>query len=199
MLKDRGHKGSWKGASNPNRTKKKSYGNIHSINDRGIHEIYESFGSNATPSEGSVGSGSAPSSPWSSPRLGRKSAVTVSPSLDRAASKLLPFQKWVKNSKEFFLFSTFYYCVTFKVHWIQSSRDVLFSFLWKIKCDELQFFSSLDTDDNGKLKYPGSGSITHGSELTFLEFLDLFKSFRYFHLKLLCQNVNKLSRIFQLL
>ena len=93
MLKDRGHKGSWKGASNPNRTKKKSYGNIHSINDRGIHEIYESFGSNATPSEGSVGSGSAPSSPWSSPRLGRKSAVTVSPSLDRAATKLLPFQK----------------------------------------------------------------------------------------------------------
>ena len=45
MLKDRGHKGSWKGASNPNnRSKKKSYGNIHSINDRGIHEIYESFG-----------------------------------------------------------------------------------------------------------------------------------------------------------
>ena len=40
MLKDRGHKGSWKGggSSNP-RTKKKSYGNIHSINDRGIHEI----------------------------------------------------------------------------------------------------------------------------------------------------------------
>ena len=42
----------------------------------------------------------------------------------------------------------------------------------------LYLFSSLDTDDNGKLKYPGSGSITHGSELTFLEFLDLFKSFR---------------------
>ena len=91
MLKDRGHKGSWKGASNPNRTKKKSYGNIHSINDRGIHEIYESFGGpNTTNNEGS---GSAPSSPWSSPKLGRKSAVTVSPSLDRAATKLLPFQK----------------------------------------------------------------------------------------------------------
>ena len=27
MLKERGHKGSWKGASNPNRSKKKSYGN----------------------------------------------------------------------------------------------------------------------------------------------------------------------------
>ena len=40
MLKDRGHKGSWKGGgSNNQRTKKKSYGNIHSINDRGIHEI----------------------------------------------------------------------------------------------------------------------------------------------------------------
>ena len=40
MLKDRGHKGSWKGGgSNNPRTKKKSYGNIHSINDRGIHEI----------------------------------------------------------------------------------------------------------------------------------------------------------------
>ena len=90
MLKDRNHKGSWKGASNPNRTKKKSYGNIHSINDRGIHEIYQSLGPNATANEGSD---SAPSSPWSSPRLGRKSAVTVSPSLDRAATKLLPFQK----------------------------------------------------------------------------------------------------------
>ena len=99
MLKDRGHKGSWKGASNPNRTKKKSYGNIHSINDRGIHEIYESFGG------ASDGSGSAPSSPWSSPKLGRKSAITVSPSLDRAATKLLPFQKWVHvyyYSKNFF-------------------------------------------------------------------------------------------------
>ena len=40
MLKDRGHKGSWKGSGSSNpRTKKKSYGNIHSINDRGIHEI----------------------------------------------------------------------------------------------------------------------------------------------------------------
>ena len=41
MLKDRGHKGSWKGGGSNNhaRTKKKSYGNIHSINDRGIHEI----------------------------------------------------------------------------------------------------------------------------------------------------------------
>ena len=86
MLKDRGHKGSWKGASNPNRTKKKSYGNIHSINDRGIHEIYESFG-NETHS-----TGSAPTSPWSSPKLGRKSAVTVSPSLDRS-NKFLPLQK----------------------------------------------------------------------------------------------------------
>jgi hypothetical protein len=43
MLKDRGNKGSWKGAQNP-RLKKKSYGNIHTINDRGIHEIFESFG-----------------------------------------------------------------------------------------------------------------------------------------------------------
>lgn len=91
MLKDRGHKGSWKGASNPARTKKKSYGNIHSINDRGIHEIYESFATE--------GSGSAPSSPWSSPKLGRKSGVTVSPSLDRAATKLLPFQKYENDLK----------------------------------------------------------------------------------------------------
>ena len=88
MLKDRGHKGSWKGASNPHRTKKKSYGNIHSIKDRGIHEIYESFAT-----DGTSGLSSAPNSPWSSPKLGRKSAVTVSPSLDRAATKLLPFQK----------------------------------------------------------------------------------------------------------
>ena len=91
MLKDRGHKGSWKGASGPNRTKKKSYGNIHSINDRGIHEIIQSQSFAST--DGSGGLSSAPNSPWSSPKLGRKSAVTVSPSLDRAATKLLPFQQ----------------------------------------------------------------------------------------------------------
>ena len=39
------------------------------------------------------------------------------------------------------------------------------------------FFSSVDIDESGKVKYPHTGSITHGSELTFLEFLDLFKSF----------------------
>ena len=103
MLKDRGHKGSWKGnmagVSNA-RMKKKSYGNIHSINDRGIHEIYETlggsgFGSNPNGSEAgggnTLGSGSsAPSSPWSSPLMGRKSIVTIAPQLDRnAAGKIL--------------------------------------------------------------------------------------------------------------
>jgi len=42
MLKGRG-KGNWKGSQNP-RLKKKSCSNIHTINDRGIHEILESFG-----------------------------------------------------------------------------------------------------------------------------------------------------------
>ena len=76
-----------KGVSGPNRIMKKSNGNIHYINDRGIHEI--SFAS----TDSSSGLSSAPNSPWSSPKLGRKSAVTVSPSLDRAATKLLPFQQ----------------------------------------------------------------------------------------------------------
>ena len=102
MLKDRGHKGSWKGnvagVSNA-RMKKKSYGNIHSINDRGIHEIYETLGGsgfNANPNanNGDAGNGgpgiSAPSSPWSSPLMGRKSIVTIAPQLDRnAAGKIL--------------------------------------------------------------------------------------------------------------
>ncbi len=112
MLKDRGHKGSWKGASNPNRTKKKSYGNIHSLSDRGIAEIYESFGNTghataatnadngSIPSLGAgtgngagAGTGSAPTSPWASPKLGRKATVTISPSIDRSTSKLLPLQQ----------------------------------------------------------------------------------------------------------
>ena len=50
-----------------------------------------------------------------------------------------------------------------------------YQFLYNIFIFLLHF--SLDLDDGGKLKYPCSGSITHGSELTFLEFLDLFKSF----------------------
>ena len=52
--------------------------------------------------------------------------------------------------------------------------------IWIINFSILLIFLlhfSLDLDDGGKLKYPVSGSITHGSELTFLEFLDLFKSF----------------------
>ena len=107
MLKDRGHKGSWKGnvsgVSNA-RMKKKSYGNIHSINDRGIHEIYETlggsgFGSNPNANNGDAGNGggpagggggSTPNSPWSSPLMGRKSIVTIAPQLDRnAAGKIL--------------------------------------------------------------------------------------------------------------
>ncbi len=106
MLKDRGHKGSWKGTANPSRAKKKSYGNIHSINDRGIAEIYESFGTNPASSlvTSSVGGGSdgmtgasvgnsAPTSPWASPKLGRKSTITTSPTIDRASSRLLPIQQ----------------------------------------------------------------------------------------------------------
>ena len=98
MLKDRGHKGSWKGnvggVSNA-RMKKKSYGNIHSINDRGIHEIRETLGgsgigANPNAADGSNAVGSAPSSPWSSPLMGRKSIVTIAPQLDRnAAGKIL--------------------------------------------------------------------------------------------------------------
>jgi hypothetical protein len=105
MLKDRGHKGSWKGATNNQRTKKKSYGNIHTINDRGIHEIHEMLGGVANgpngsgpgggggsvsgpsmippscspatggSSGGSSGAGSVATSPWSSPLMGRKSVV----------------------------------------------------------------------------------------------------------------------------
>ena len=110
MLKDRGHKGSWKGvAANNQRMKKKSYGNIHSINDRGISEIYETLGASAGPGGGGGtspqpggpgglvvgGPGSAPSSPWSSPIMGRKSVVTSAPTQfgERAAQaggKLLP-------------------------------------------------------------------------------------------------------------
>ncbi len=98
MLKDRSNKGSWKGAQNP-RLKKKSYGNIYTINDRGIHEIFESFGPGGAAGPGS-GSGltgaSAPTSPWGSPKLGRKSVVTMAPSIDRSGggkSTLSPFQQ----------------------------------------------------------------------------------------------------------
>lgn len=80
MLKDRGHKGSWKGSGNPNRLKKKSYGNIHSVKDRGIYEIETAGGSN-------------PTSPWSSPLMGRKSVATIAPQLDKVASKLLPMAR----------------------------------------------------------------------------------------------------------
>ena len=86
MLKDRGNKGSWKGGQNP-RLKKKSYGNIYTINDRGIHEIFESFGGSGVAGGSSLGSGlagaSAPTSPWGSPKMGRKSVVTMAPSIDR--------------------------------------------------------------------------------------------------------------------
>ncbi len=113
MLKDRGHKGSWKGgmgmaAHNSQRgTKKKSYGNIHSINDRGIHEIYETFGgaspNGAAPGTAGGGGGgggdSAPTSPWSSPLMGRKSVVTSAPTqfgerggVAAAGGKLLTIQ-----------------------------------------------------------------------------------------------------------
>ena len=39
-------------------------------------------------------------------------------------------------------------------------------------------FSADDGGSGGKLKTFRTGSVTHGSELTFNEFLDLFKSFR---------------------
>jgi hypothetical protein len=39
-------------------------------------------------------------------------------------------------------------------------------------------FDGFSTDDAGKLKTFRTGSVTHGSELSFTEFLDLFKSFR---------------------
>ncbi len=93
MLKDRGQKGSWKSAA----SKKKSYGNIYSINDRGIHEIIETLGGaanggGAAAPAGSAGANSsAPSSPWSSPLMGRKSLAQVQQpvaSVDR--SKILP-------------------------------------------------------------------------------------------------------------
>ena len=106
MLKDRGHKGSWKGSASSQRTKKKSYGNIHSINDRGIHEIHEMLGGVANgpggsgggpgtspasvgglvapaPGDGTAGGGggggvgSVPVSPWSSPLMGRKSMINA--------------------------------------------------------------------------------------------------------------------------
>jgi hypothetical protein len=42
------------------------------------------------------------------------------------------------------------------------------------------FFLSVDSiqEEVSSIKGLRSGSITHGSELTFLEFLELFKSFR---------------------
>ena len=94
MLKDRGNKGSWKGSQNP-RLKKKSYGNIYTINDRGIHEIFESFGGGGPPGSPSIGGlagTSAPTSPWASPKMGRKSVVTMAPSIDRK-STLSPFHQ----------------------------------------------------------------------------------------------------------
>ena len=102
MLKDRGNKGRWKGGSQNPRLKKKSYGNIYTINDRGIHEIFESFGGvggGGASGTGSGGSGltgaSAPTSPWGSPKMGRKSVVTMAPSIDRTGSgkTLSPFQQ----------------------------------------------------------------------------------------------------------
>jgi len=44
----------------------------------------------------------------------------------------------------------------------------------------VKFFSldSFALEDNGKFKNFPTGSVTHGSEMTFLEFLELFKSFR---------------------
>ena len=78
MLKDRGHKASWKGTANNQRMKKKSYGNIHSINDRGIHEIYAAIDNGG--GAGGSGGGSAPTSPWSSPLMGRKS-IAVPPNV----------------------------------------------------------------------------------------------------------------------
>lgn len=85
MLKDRSTKGSWKGANNNQRRKKSSYGDIHSINDRGIHEIYKTLGGVANGGGGPGGAGyspggSAPTSPWSSPLMGRKAMVSMSPS-----------------------------------------------------------------------------------------------------------------------
>ena len=96
MLKDRSNKGSWKGAQNP-RLKKKSYGNIYTINDRGIHEIFESFGgvvgpSGTTTAGRSLVGASAPTSPWASPKMGRKSVVTLAPSIERKTT-LSPYQQ----------------------------------------------------------------------------------------------------------
>eukprot|EP00095_Tigriopus_kingsejongensis_P008940 snap_masked-scaffold199_size265817-processed-gene-1.12 protein:Tk08940 transcript:snap_masked-scaffold199_size265817-processed-gene-1.12-mRNA-1 annotation:"1-phosphatidylinositol -bisphosphate phosphodiesterase epsilon-1-like" len=149
MLKDRTHKGSWKGVANNPRTKKKSYGNIHSINDRGIHEIYETFGGVANGSAGgsvsnlsSLGGASAPTSPWSSPLMGRKSIAVSSPlHMDRHSGKLLPMHTPMGSSS--------------------NHNNV----------------GDLNMDDARKLNCLKTGSITHGSELSFMEFLDLFKSF----------------------
>ena len=62
MIKE-SSKGSWKTASPVSRVKKKSYGNIHSIKDRGIHEISESM----------------PGTPLNSPRLQRRSLMMNTP------------------------------------------------------------------------------------------------------------------------
>lgn len=123
MLKGRGNnKGNWKGAQNP-RLKKKSYSNIHTINDRGIHEIFESFGGSAAgesqyfqvgqivhyksqknhnkylgfvgSSSNTLSASSAPTSPWTTPKVARKSVVTIAPSIERpSAGKMLsPLQQ----------------------------------------------------------------------------------------------------------
>jgi len=56
----------------------------YSINDRGIHEIYESLsgggdGLNFGFGGAANGGASAPSSPWNSPLLARRSVVTSGP------------------------------------------------------------------------------------------------------------------------
>ena len=90
------------------RMKKKSYGNIHSIKDRGIHELSETFSS----------------SPVSSPMLQRRSLV-VPPTLN---------------------FSS-----------LMTAEPIL--------------------EEESSLKSLRSGSITHGKEMAFQDFADLFMTF----------------------
>jgi len=108
MSKDHHKGGVRKISSHVGRMKKKSYGNIHSIKDRGIHEISETFSS----------------SPVSSPILQRRS-LAVPP--------------------------------TFTFTSLMTSEPIM--------------------EEELNVKSLRSGSITHGNEMSFQDFADLFKTF----------------------
>ena len=119
------HKSGARKISHVGRMKKKSYGNINSLQDRGIHEISKTFSS----------------SPVSSPKLQRRS-LAVPPTL------------------------TF---TSLMARWGIGAQFIDFTLL---SISEPIMEEELNT------RSLRSGSITHGNEMSFLDFADLFKTFR---------------------